>query len=163
MWVNMLSNEALINSLQSTPAVLDNLLRTLESDEWTARPRKDEWALTEILCHLRDLDVEVNLPRLETLTLTENPFITAQDTDPWAKERRYIEQDGPTAFRDFVAARIKLLEKLKSLSPEDWQRRGRHTIFGPTDLHELVGFMAEHDRTHIQQATALVDAIRKTA
>ncbi|MGC1375203.1 MAG: DinB family protein, partial [Anaerolineales bacterium] len=111
--------------------------------------------------HLRDMDVEVNLPRLEMLTAAENAFIAGQDTDPWAMERRYIEQDGPAVFRDFVVARMKLVEKLKSLSAADWQRRARHTIFGPTDLQELVCFMAEHDRTHIQQAMALLKVIRE--
>jgi len=153
--------EALISSLQSGPAVFDSLIRTLKPAEWIARPLKDEWALIEILCHLRDMDVEVNLPRLETLTAAENAFIAGQDTDPWATERHYIEQDGPTVFCDFVAARMKLVEKLKSLSAADWQRRGRHTIFGPTGLQELVGFMAEHDRTHIQQAMALLKVIRE--
>jgi hypothetical protein len=153
--------EALIGSLQSGPAVFDSLIRTLKPAEWIARPLKDEWALIEILCHLRDMDVEVNLPRLEMLTAAENALIAGQDTDPWATERRYIEQDGPSVFRDFVVARMKLVEKLKSLSAADWQRRARHTIFGPTDLQELVGFMAEHDRTHIQQAMALLKVIRE--
>lgn len=158
---NLKAPEALISSLQSAPAVLDGLLRTLHPTEWTARPRKDEWAITEILCHLRDLDAEVNLPRLEILTSSENAFITGQNTDPWAKERNYIAQDGLAAFQAFVVTRQKLIEKLKNLSSTDWQRRARHTIFGPTHLQELVGFMAEHDRTHIQQAMMLLKTIRK--
>jgi len=56
---------------------------------------------------------------------------------------------------------MKLVEKLKSLPADGWKRRGRHTIFGPTDLQELVGFMAEHDRTHIQQAMTLLRVIRE--
>lgn len=158
---NLKAPEAIIHSLQSTPAVLDGLLRTMNQAERTARPRKDEWAIIEILGHLRDLDAEVNLPRLEMLTTVENAFITGQNTDPWAKERNYIAQDGPTAFQDFVSMRQKLIEKLKSLSAEDWQRRARHTIFGPTHLQELAGFMAEHDRTHIQQAAITLKVIRK--
>jgi len=150
------SPQALTASLQSTPAVLDGLLRGLQPAGWTTRSDRHEWALVEIICHLRDMDVEVNLTRLETLMAADNPFIVGQDTDPWAAERRYIEQDGPAAFRDFVAARMRLLEILKSLPAESWQRRARHTIFGPTDVHELVGFMAEHDRTHIRQARALL-------
>ncbi len=154
--------EALIHSLQSAPAVLDSLLRTLLPGEWVASPRTDVWAIVEILCHLRDLDAEVNLPRLEALLGTENAFITGKNTDPWAQERQYITQDGPAAFRDFVTNRLKLVEKLKSLSTEGWQRRARHTIFGPTHLQELVGFMAEHDRTHIQQAITLLKMLRRS-
>lgn len=160
---NLRNPEALLYSLQSTPAVLDTLIRTLEPADWTARPNQDEWALVEIFCHLRDLDADVNLPRAVTLMTEDNAFIAGQDTDPWAQERQYIKQDGPAAFRDFVTARMKLIGILKSLSREGWDRRARHTIFGPTRLQELVGFIAEHDRTHIQQVTALVTAVRGKA
>jgi FMN phosphatase YigB (HAD superfamily) len=155
--------EALLFSLKSTPAVLDTLIRSLKPGEWTARPQKDEWALVEILCHLRDLDVEVNLPRVLTLMTEDNPFVAGQDTDPWARERQYIKQDGLDAFRDFIGARMKLIGILKSLSREGWNRRVRHTIFGPTSLQELVGFMAEHDRTHVRQLIASLTAIRGTS
>ncbi len=154
--------EALLSSLQSTPAVLDTLIRTLKPAEWIARPQEKEWALVEIVCHLRDLDAEVNLPRMLTLMAENDAFIAGQDTDPWAEERQYIKKDGLAAFRDFVMARMKLLGTLKSLSREGWERRARHTIFGPTRLQELVSFMAEHDRTHIRQAIALLAAVRGT-
>jgi FMN phosphatase YigB (HAD superfamily) len=158
---NLKNPEALIHSLRATPAVLDSLVRTLEAGEWLKRAQPDEWALVEIVCHLRDLDVDVNLPRLQTLMTEDGAFIAGQDTDPWAAERQYIKQDGPTAFRDFVAARMRLIGMLKSLSREGWNRRGRHTIFGPTSLHELVGFMAEHDRTHIRQIATLMAGLGK--
>ena len=151
--------QALIYAFQSAPAVLDTLLRRLDPSEWATRPGQNEWALVEIVCHLRDMDAEVNLPRLDALTSEQNALIAGQDTDRWADERHYIAQDGPAAFREFIAARTKLLEKLNNLSPADWQRRARHTIFGPTDLQELVGFMAEHDQTHIRQAMMLLAAI----
>lgn len=153
---------ALVSSLQSAPAVLDTLLRGLDLDEWASRPDPDAWAITEILCHLRDLDREVNIPRLDTFLTNENPFITGKNTDPWAQERNYIAQDGPAAFRDFITARLELVEKLQALTPEGWQLRGRHTIFGPTYLQELIGFVAEHDRTHIQQAITIQRAVCET-
>jgi len=151
--------EALIYSLQSTPAVLHSLIRALEPAAWTTRAQPEEWALVEIIGHLRDLDADVNIPRVQTLMSENGAFIAGQDTDPWAKERQYIKQDGPGAFRDFVNSRMKLIGILKSLSREGWGRRARHTIFGPTGLQELVGFMAEHDRTHIQQVRALLAGI----
>jgi hypothetical protein len=33
----------------------------------------------------------------------------------------------------------------------EWSRPARHAIFGPTTLQELAGFMAGHDRAHVQQ------------
>lgn len=139
-------------SLLASPAALHTRTRAKPESQWTARPAKDEWALTEILCHLRDVEREVNLPRLENVLAEENAFIAGQVTDPWAEERQYIRQDGLQAFTEYVRARKALLEKLDTMPPAMWERKARHTIFGPTTLLELVGFMAEHDRAHAQQA-----------
>jgi FMN phosphatase YigB (HAD superfamily) len=153
---------ALLYSLQSTPAVLDTLIRGLKPAEWTVRPKEGEWSLTEIFCHMRDVEMEVNVPRLQTVLSEDNAFIAGQDTDPWAEERQYIQQEGLAAYYDFAAARMELVEVLKDLSDDEWERKARHTIFGPTHLKELVGMMAEHDRLHIQQALAAVAAARKS-
>jgi hypothetical protein len=115
--------------------------------------------LTEILCHLRDVDEQVNLPRLQRVLQELNPFISGKDTDPWAEERQYIRQDGAQALHQFIQTRLKLLDLVESLTPEDWQRPARHAIFGRTDLAELVNFITGHDRLHIQQVHAVLQAI----
>ena len=87
-------------------------------DSWVSHPIQDEWCLTEILCHLRDVEKEVNIQRFEKVLTEENPFIAGRDTDQWAQERRYIEQDGRLALDQFTAARVKILEKLENLTDE---------------------------------------------
>jgi FMN phosphatase YigB (HAD superfamily) len=138
-------------TLLSTPAALDSLSRNLVFADWCIRPTQDEWSPTEILCHLRDVEREVNLPRLQMVLKEKNPFLPGMDTDPWAEERRYITQSGPHALHKFTAARLELLDLLRAASPEDWQRPARHAIFGPTHLAEIVSIIAGHDRLHIQQ------------
>jgi hypothetical protein len=44
------------------------------------------------------------------------------------------------------------------LNPDVWSREARHAIFGPTNFMEIVGFMADHDRMHIQQAWNILKA-----
>lgn len=155
---NLTSPSALIAALHAAPALIHHLTRITPREKWTLRPAPGEWAFNEILCHLRDVDTEVNLPRIEAVLSGQNPIVAGQNTDPWAEERRYLEQDGLAAFREFVSARARLVEKLKSLSSEEWSRPARHTIFGPTHLRELAGFMVEHDRAHFQQARETVSA-----
>jgi FMN phosphatase YigB (HAD superfamily) len=152
------SPAALVAALHAAPALLHHLTRLTPPEKWAIRPAPGEWAFNEILCHLRDVEAEVNLPRVEAVLGGENPVVAGQNTDPWAEERRYIAQDGGQAFREFVAARARLVEKLKALSPQDWERPARHTIFGPTHLRELAGFMVEHDRAHFKQAREAVSA-----
>jgi FMN phosphatase YigB (HAD superfamily) len=146
------SPSAITPILRSTPAALDTLCRGLPAAAWKTPPKEGEWSLAEILCHLRDVEREVNLPRLQKVLDETNPFIPGQDTDRWAEERGYFHQDGVQALRAFFATRMQMLELLESLSPQAWQRTARHAIFGPSRLQELMNIVAAHDRLHVQQA-----------
>lgn len=148
---NYSSLSAMLAILRSTPAVLDSLCGDLPANIGQSRPDINQWCLTEILCHLRDVDLEVNLRRLDKVLQETDPFLPGVDSDPWADEREYILQDGGLALECYTSARIKLLDMLENLDPEDWQRPARHAIIGPTDMAELVSIIAAHDRLHIQQ------------
>lgn len=153
---------SLLAVLRSTPAVLDGLLRNLDSALWTRQPAIDAWGLNSVLCHLRDVDAEVNLPRVRRVQSEVNPFLPSEDTDSWARSRDYIHQDGLQALRQFTLTRVKLVDLLSSIGPEVWKSRVRHAIFGPTDLHELVVILAGHDRLHIRQVHEILDAVTPT-
>lgn len=145
---------AVVATIKSIPAVLSNLLADIPAETWMYRSDSDQWCLNEVLGHLRDVEREVNLPRIHTFLQEDNPFIRADDTDLWVAERGYAQQNGATALAEFVAARMETLAALKNLSDADWQRTGRHAIFGPITLLEQLGFVAEHDRVHIRQIYA---------
>ena len=143
--------EAWLAILLATPAALASMCRRLPSTAWQERPAPDEWCVTEMLCHWRDVESEVNLPRLQQILQSDDPFLPGKDTDPWAAERRYIQQDGSQALADFIQARQQLLARLVPLAPEAWNRPARHAILGHTHLGELVEIISSHDRLHLQQ------------
>ncbi|MEW6092612.1 MAG: DinB family protein [Chloroflexota bacterium] len=142
--------DSILNNLRSIPAALATLTANLAPYAWASRPGPEEWCPTEILCHLRDVDAEVNLPRIEKLLGEDNPFLPGVVSDDWAHVRNYAAQDGRLALADFVEARKRLIGLLGG-DQSHWSRPARHAIFGPTTLLELAGFMAGHDRAHIQQ------------
>jgi FMN phosphatase YigB (HAD superfamily) len=147
---NFSTPDALLAVLRSTPAALDTL-RQRKNADLDKRPFQGEWSISEVICHLRDVENEVNLPRLNMVIQEENPFLIGQDTDPWAEIRQYRQQDGLQALSDFIKARLDVLRLLHNLPPEGWDLRARHAIFGPTQLGELVKIIAGHDILHIQQ------------
>jgi FMN phosphatase YigB (HAD superfamily) len=148
---NFHTPEALLAILRSTPAALASLIRQ-KPNNLSRRPALDEWSPGEVLCHLRDVDTEVNLYRLRKVLDETNPFIPGQDTDPWAAVRRYDLQDGRQALADFTTSRMQVLRLLEGLSEEGWNRPARHAIFGPTTVLELTNIIAGHDILHVQQA-----------
>jgi FMN phosphatase YigB (HAD superfamily) len=143
--------EGMLAILRSTPAVLEAISGDLDNPTWTKHPGPGEWSFTEILCHFRDVDAEVNLPRIVSVLQETNPFIPGIDTDQWAEERLYYCQNGREALIDFISSRIQLLDILDELKPDDWTRPARHAIFGPTVLKELISIIVGHDRLHIRQ------------
>lgn len=152
-------SESWLAILRATPAALDSFCRLVDVSLWAARPWAEEWSLTEILCHMRDVDQEVNFTRIQQILELENPFLPGQDTDRWAEARRYREQDGSQALRQFIAVRTHIINRLEELDTTGWQRPARHAIFGPTHLRELVSIIASHDRLHLQQIYRLIQAL----
>jgi FMN phosphatase YigB (HAD superfamily) len=155
---NFITPDALLAVLRSTPAALSTLCRK-SSTNLEKRPMPEEWSASEVLCHLRDVDTEVNLPRLEKVIHERNPFLPGQDTDPWADTRQYCLQDGLLALGDFTRARLELLHLLENLPLEGWNLQARHAIFGPTNLRELVNIIAGHDILHVQQVNKAINLI----
>lgn len=143
--------QAILAVLKSTPAALPYLCEKIKSEDWNTRYQPSEWCQTEIICHLRDVEREINLPRLQKSIRETNPFIPGVDSDQWADQRGYRQQSGSLALKSFIEARLELIAILENFQPDDWLRQIRHAIFGPTSLLELVGFIAEHDRIHIRQ------------
>ena len=88
------------------------------------------------------------------------PRITGIDSDPWVEERAYNNAYTPDALIQFCSSRASLLKLLEKLSNEDWEKSGQHSIFGPTTLKEILGFVAVPDRDHIGQAWKTLQIIQ---
>jgi len=146
------SRDAIYGIMQATPAVLQTLTRSLMEEQWSYEPNHGDWNLNEIVCHLRDNEREIHKVQMDLMLGRVDAFIPRPDTSVWANERDYRQSDGPTALLEFTEARRLNLERLSGLDDEMWLRRARHAIFGPTNFLEAEGFMADHDRMHIQQA-----------
>lgn len=154
------TSEALLAMLKSTPAVFDAFGRDLPTAQWNLNPQDGEWCFTEIMCHLRDADREINLPRFERITNELNTFLPGINADAWSETRSYCSENGLAALQGYNQARIEIIEKLSTLDENQWESTARHAIFGPTTLKELVTFITQHDKTHIQQA---IQTIRELA
>lgn len=151
----------------SVPALLDELMafatavaRMLTSPDvdWLWRPSGDAWSLTEVVCHLRDVEREVHQPRFRDLIAADNAFLPGATADDWVKARQYhVRYNGPVALQEFLNARQQTFALLDGIRDETlWERRGQHAFFGPTSMHELLYLVVRHDRVHSDQITNLL-------
>lgn len=142
---------SLLSSLRGGAAAIDTIVKSVPQTRWTKKLNEIEWSITEILCHLRDLEQEINLRRVKTILQQHQPFVAGIATDGWAVERKYNLQNGFEALGQYISGREELILLLENADEEDWGRMIRHSIFGPTTLKEMISFIVDHDNNHIKQ------------
>lgn len=139
--------------LARTPDVLAGLTAGLDAAGWRARPAPAEWAAVEIVCHLRDEEVEDFGARVRVVVDGGARF-TPIDPERWAAERRYLEDDGPRALAAFRDRRGASLALLATPAPE---RLAAHVSQGraaPLSGLDLLAAWVAHDRLHLAQLAA---------
>jgi DinB family protein len=135
------------------PLVLDAVLNDLETAAWRARPAAAEWAPIEIVCHLRDEEVEDFGARLRVV-LEGGPRFTPIDPERWATERRYLDGDGPRALTAFRERRAASLDSLVAVAPSRLTTVIAHARTGGLSGLDILAAWVEHDRLHLAQLAA---------
>src|SRR5258706_13432959 len=97
------------------PSVLEALLKDLDTATWRARPAPAEWAPVEIVCHLRDEEVEDFGARLRVIVEGGTAFAPI-DPEGWAAARRYLDADGPATLAELGRRRAGSVAGLQTMS-----------------------------------------------
>ena len=150
------SIDSLLGILSATPAALNGLSRGLDPVAWAHEPTPDDWSLTELVCHMRDTEREIHHMQIKLFKEQNEPFIPRPDTSVWASQRDYLHENGKAALKEFNDARRETLALLQNIEKKEWGRKARHAIFGPTNFLEVISFIADHDRMHVQQAWSIL-------
>lgn len=132
-----------------------DLSSNAKNANWKSKPSSEGWAAIEVVAHLRDVEVEINYPRIKSILEDEVPFLSAVDSDSWAEVRGYIDRDPAEVLDSLWQARMKTISLIANEAPGIWERSARHAIFGPTKLSELVLIFIEHDLLHLRQLRTL--------
>jgi len=156
------SPDGVLGIMQATPAAIKSLLSSLTEDDWQCVPTPDDWAMNEIICHLRDTEIEIHQMQLKLMLERDSAFIPRPDTGIWASERDYLHEDGKLALHEFIFARIETVKMMTEMDETVWSRKARHAIFGPTDFLEAASFMADHDRMHLQQIKKALQSLQNS-
>lgn len=145
----------LLNQIASLATSIQSALAQPGID-WHFQPEDGGWSLTEVVCHLRDVEIEVHQARFKAILEEDMAFLPGVSADEWADLRQYQDQNGLIAVSEFMKGRQDTLEMLQDLRPEAWEKQGRHAFFGPTSLHEILFLLARHDDIHMEQIRAIL-------
>ncbi len=145
------TTDSVLGVLSATPAAMNGLLCGMDESAWAHEPSAEDWAMIEIVCHMRDTEREIHQMQIKLFSEQNEPFIPRPDTSVWASQRHYLHENGASALKEFNDARRETLNLLSQIPADAWTRKARHAIFGPTNFLEVIAFMADHDRMHVQQ------------
>lgn len=146
------TREAILTALAAYPDELARLVFAGGDPEALMRPASDGgWGVVEILPHLRDWE-EIFLDRARAIVEQDRPHLPAYDDELWAIERDYRGQDPHATFEHFRELRSRLVDYLRALPPEAWDRVGEHGAFGEITLQWMANHVVDHDQEHLQQA-----------
>ncbi len=147
-----------LRSLPKTPALLRYILQNV-TQEQAMNSWDGDWNVVFVVCHLRDLEAAY-LQRLHLMLEQENPTFPGNDQRAMALERGYAQADLGTALAEFEALRREFIAVLRSLTDDQWERRGQHPYFGETTILTQAVNNAIHDLDHIEQ---IARALGKTS
>jgi hypothetical protein len=108
-------------------------------------------ALTAIeqACHVRDIEVDGYLVRLQRTLREDHPLLPSIDTDALARERNYPDADVAEVFASFRAARGQTIALVSQLSGAELARTADFEGYGPVTVRSLVHFLCSHDQQHL--------------
>jgi DinB family protein len=133
--------------------ILEAMLTGLDEDLWRARPAPEEWAPVEIVCHLRDEEMDDFGARVRAILDGASVF---QPIDPerWVIERRYHEAEPSTAMATFLERRTINVAYLRGVEPARLARAIEQPRLGRMSGFDLVAAWVTHDRLHLAQLAA---------
>src|SRR5262245_25663371 len=114
--------DAIITALNNAPELIIPLVKEVPSDILKRRPRAGKWSAHEHACHLAEVHSLFFL-RLDQMLSEEKPRIKPYDPDRnMPSQDALLQMDLEQSLNRFESDRRKLVEKLKRLTSEDWQR-----------------------------------------
>jgi hypothetical protein len=147
-------NEA-IAKLSSIPQRANDFADGLSEIQLSWKPTPEVFSVRENILHLRDIDVEGYERRILLILSETNPMLPDVDGGKLARERGYNSQPVQPALDDLRRSRTASMERLKSCSTSDLQRKAEMQGVGIIDLRRLLELWIEHDRGHIADLAEL--------
>lgn len=151
----MINIEPIIVALENAPDVIIPLVREVPAAILRRRPQPGKWSAHEHACHLAAVH-PLFLSRLE-LMLTEDvphikPYLPDQDDDDDA----LLKVDLDEALERFVRERRQVVERIRRLTPEQWQRTAEHGEYSYYSVQIMFRHLALHDMLHAYRIEELL-------
>ena len=146
---------ALICALETAPGVIIPLIREVPPQILKRRPCPAKWSAYEHACHLSQSDAAF-LARLDMILSTPEAVIKTIDNSPEDEAGAMLEIDLDESLDRYVRERAALVERLKQLSPDEWQKTAVHEAFDHYSVFIMFRHLFNHEMLHAYRIEELL-------
>ncbi|MBV9359018.1 MAG: DinB family protein [Chloroflexi bacterium] len=155
-----LSTTEIADLLEATLATVEAEVGALPESVLVWHPAEGEWCVNEVLGHLIEAERRGFAGRVRELVEAgeATPRLASWDQAAVARARQDCVRPSPEVLREFVALRRSSVALVRELRPTDLHRGGEHPEVGLLTVEDILQEWVHHDRNHVRQALANVQA-----
>jgi hypothetical protein len=151
----MSDTATLISALETAPGVIIPLIREVPPQILKRRPSPTKWSAHEHACHLSQSD-DAFRARLDLILSTPNPIIETIENSPEDEAGAMLDIDLDESLERYVRERTSLVERLKTLSPEEWKKTAEHEAFDHYSVWIMFRHLLNHEMLHAYRIEELL-------
>jgi hypothetical protein len=151
----MSNSVTLISALATAPGVIIPLIREVPPQILKRRPHPTKWSAYEHACHLSQSDAPF-LARLAYILSTPEPYIKSIVNSPEDEAGALLEIDLDESLERYATERAELVEKLKKLSSDEWQKTAEHEAFDHYSVFIMFRHLLNHEMLHAYRIEELL-------
>ena len=151
----MSDTATLISALETAPGVIIPLIREVPPQILKRRPSPAKWSAYEHACHLAQSDAPF-LARLDMILSTPSPYIKTIVNSPEDEAGAMLDVDLDERLDAYVLERAALVERLKKLSPDEWQKTAVHEAFDHYSVFIMFRHVLNHEMHHAYRIEELL-------
>jgi hypothetical protein len=146
--------DSLITTLERGPALIIPLVREVPVSHLKRRPAAGKWSAHEHACHIATVH-QLFFGRLDHMLGEDNPPITPYEPSHEPPDM-LLNMDLDASIARFARERGELVERLRLLTPEQWERRGAHPECRVYTVFIMFRHLALHDMLHAYRIEELM-------
>jgi hypothetical protein len=144
--------------LEAAMAMLRAELGALPERVLAWHPADGEWCAKEVVGHLIEAERRGFAGRIRIILAAERPVLQAWDQTEVARARRDCGRPMAALLDELAGLRRESAALVRALREVDLDRAGQHPKVGLLRVRDLLAEWVHHDRNHIRQALANVQA-----
>jgi hypothetical protein len=154
--MNDSEHKAQLDALAAFPEQLKQRLAGLSDEALRFRPAPEDWSIIEIVGHMADVGL-IWPGRVRQMLSADNPQLQSVDNGI-VRARDYQNKQLDLLLVALAECHADFVGLIRGLRPAQLARRGQHPTRGPLTVGQAAAAFADHDRGHLDQIAANLEA-----